>query len=128
MRIVVAPQEFKGSLTAIHAARAISDGVRAALPDAEIVEVPMSDGGPGLVDAMLAARGGERVETAAHDPLMREIRASWALLAGDEPRTAVIEMAAASRHAAARSARARRHRKPVKYPRPPPQGESAEIR
>ncbi len=96
MRIIVAPQEFKGSLTAIEAARAIATGLRAALPDAEIVEVPMSDGGPGLVDAMLAARGGERIETPVHDPLMREIRASWAQLAGDDPRTAAIEMAAAS--------------------------------
>lgn len=96
MRIIVAPQEFKGSLTAIEAARAIASGVRAALPGAEIVEVPMSDGGPGLVDAMLAARSGERIETDVHDPLMRPIRAVWALLSGDEPRTAAIEMAAAS--------------------------------
>ena len=96
MRIVVAPQEFKGSLTAIEATHAIANGLRAALPDATIVEVPMSDGGPGLVDAMLAAGGGERVETVVRDPLMREIRASWALLARDAPRTAVIEMAAAS--------------------------------
>jgi len=96
MRIVIAPQEFKGSLTAIEAARAIASGVRAALPGIEVVEVPMSDGGPGLVDAMLAARGGERIEADVHDPLMRPIRARWALLAGDDARTAAIEMAAAS--------------------------------
>lgn len=100
MRIVVAPQEFKGSLTAAAAARAIAAGVRAALPDAEIVEAPMSDGGPGLVDAMLAARGGERIETDAHDPLMRPVRAAWAILDGPGAnageRTAAIEMAAAS--------------------------------
>ena len=96
MRIVVAPQEFKGSLTAIEAARAIAAGLRAALPDAEIVEAPMSDGGPGLVDAMLAARGGERVETDVHDPLMRPVRAAWAILGGGDERTAAIEMAAAS--------------------------------
>ena len=96
MRIVIAPQEFKGSLTAIEASHAIASGVRAALPDVEIVEVPMSDGGPGLVDALLAARGGERIEADVHDPLMRPIRARWALLAGDDARTAAIEMAAAS--------------------------------
>lgn len=96
MRIVVAPQEFKGSLTAIEAARAIAAGVRAALPDAEIVEVPMSDGGPGLVDAMLAARGGERVESDVHDPLMRPVRAAWAMLGPPDAGTAAIEMAAAS--------------------------------
>lgn len=93
MRIVIAPQEFKGSLTATEAARAIAEGVRAALPDAEIDEAPMSDGGAGLVDAMLAARGGERIETEVHDPLMRPVRAGWALLSGG---AAAIEMAAAS--------------------------------
>lgn len=98
MRIVVAPQEFKGSLTAAEATHAIAVGIQAALPDAEVIEAPMSDGGPGLVDAMLAACGGERVETAAHDPLMRPVRAAWAILddAGHGERTAAIEMAAAS--------------------------------
>ncbi len=96
MRIVVAPQEFKGSLTAIEAASAIAAGIRAVRPDAEIVEVPMSDGGPGLVDAMLAARGGQRIETEVHDPLMRPVRAAWAILGAPAAGTAVIEMAAAS--------------------------------
>ena len=50
MRVVVAPQEFKGSLTAAEAARAIAAGVRDALPGAEVVLAPMSDGGAGLVD------------------------------------------------------------------------------
>ncbi len=93
MRVVVAPQEFKGSLTAIEAASAIASGVRTAIPDAEIVEVPMSDGGPGLVDALLSAKGGQRIETAAHGPLMRPARAAWGLL---DDGTAAIEMAAAS--------------------------------
>src|SRR5512140_1445958 len=94
MRVVVAPQEFKGSLTARQAADAIAAGVRAALPDAQVDVVPMSDGGAGIVDAMLAARGGELVTSPAHDPLMRPIDAAWGLL--DSGRTAVIEMAAAS--------------------------------
>jgi len=93
MRILVAPQEFKGSLTAAEAARAIAEGLRAALLDAVVEEAPMSDGGAGLVDALLAALGGERIESAAHDPLMRPRRAAWALLPGD---AAAIEMAAAS--------------------------------
>jgi glycerate kinase len=99
MRIVVAPQEFKGSLTAVEAARAIAAGVRRAAPDAEVDEAPMSDGGPGFVDAMLAARagpgarGGVRVEANVRDPLMRPVRAAWALLEGG---SAIIEMAAAS--------------------------------
>ncbi|MEX2245323.1 MAG: glycerate kinase [Dehalococcoidia bacterium] len=93
MRFVVAPQEFKGSLTAVEAAHAIAEGIRTACPDAFVDEAPMSDGGPGMVDALLAAAGGQRVETAVHDPLMRPLRAAWGLL---EDGTAAIEMAAAS--------------------------------
>jgi glycerate kinase len=94
MRVVVAPQEFKGSLTAREAADAIAAGVRDALPDARIDVVPMSDGGAGLVDAMLDARGGERVVVDVHDPLMRPVRATFAMLSPGD--TAAIEMAAAS--------------------------------
>jgi glycerate kinase len=93
MRIVIAPQEFKGSLTAVEAARAIAAGVRKAMSDCEMVEAPTSDGGPGLVDAMLAGVGGERIESDVHDPLMRPVKATWAILASGD---AVIEMAAAS--------------------------------
>ncbi|HYM15598.1 MAG TPA: glycerate kinase [Dehalococcoidia bacterium] len=93
MRVLVAPQEFKGSLTASEAAAAIAAGVRDALPGATVDVVPMSDGGAGLVDALLAARGGERITTRVHDPLMRPVDATWAHLADG---TAAIEMAAAS--------------------------------
>jgi glycerate kinase len=93
MRIVVAPQEFKGSFTAVEAAAAIAEGVRRALPDITTDEAPLSDGGGGLVDAMLRAAGGEPLQTLARDPLMRQIPATWALLADG---AAVVEMAAAS--------------------------------
>ncbi len=93
MQIVVAPQEFKGSLTAAEAARAIAEGARRAAPDAIVTQVPMSDGGAGLVEAMIAAAGGESVTTAVHGPLMRPVSAVWALLPG---LIAAIEMAAAS--------------------------------
>jgi glycerate kinase len=93
VRVLIAPQEFKGSLTAAEASRAIAAGVRRAAPNAEIDEAPMSDGGPGFVDAMLAARGGQRIETPARDPLMRTVTSAWALL---DRGVAVIEMAAAS--------------------------------
>ncbi|HSP54729.1 MAG TPA: glycerate kinase [Dehalococcoidia bacterium] len=93
MRIVVAPQEFKGTLTAAHAAEAIAKGVRRAVPEATIDQAPLSDGGPGLVDAVLASRPGRRVRSRVQDPLGRPLRACWALL--DEG-TAVIEMAAAA--------------------------------
>ncbi len=93
MRIIVAPQEFKGTLTAAHAAEAIAKGVRRALPEATIDQVPLSDGGPGLVDAVLASRPGRRMHSQVQDPLGRPVRAGWALL---DDGTAVIEMAAAA--------------------------------
>ncbi|HEY8171505.1 MAG TPA: glycerate kinase [Dehalococcoidia bacterium] len=93
MRILVAPQEFKGSLTAVEAADAVARGVKAADPTAEIDLAPMSDGGPGLVDALVGAAGGSFETTAVHDPLMRDVRARWARLSDG---SAVIEMAAAS--------------------------------
>ena len=93
MHVVVAPQEFKGSLTAIEAARSMAEGVRRAVPGASVDEAPVSDGGPGLVDALITARGGERRETRVHDPLGRAIDATWGML---PDRGAVIEMAAAS--------------------------------
>jgi len=93
MRIVVAPQEFKGSLTAVQAAQAIADGLRRALPDAELLLVPMADGGPGTVEAVVTAKAGRRQKTTVRDPLGAPIEAAWGIIDGD---TAVIEMAAAS--------------------------------
>ena len=93
MRIVIAPQEFKGSLTASEAAAAMAVGAREATPDAEMVVVPMSDGGPGTVDAVVTASGGRIVATAVRDPLGRPVAAEWGITGED---TAVIEMAAAA--------------------------------
>jgi glycerate kinase len=93
MRIVVAPQEFKGSLTAVQAAEAIADGVRRGLPDAELSLVPMADGGPGTVEAVVTAKGGSWQKTAVRGPLGAPVDAAWGVIDGD---TAVIEMAAAS--------------------------------
>ncbi len=94
LRVLLAPQEFKGTLTAVEAAEAIADGPAALAPgvDASIL-LPMADGGPGTTDALLAALGGERHTTRAHDPRMRPIGASWGLLPG---KRVVIECAAAS--------------------------------
>ena len=94
MRILVAPQEFKGSLTAQEAANAIARGLSEALPDAEVEQLPLADGGPGTVDVLVGATNGEFRESAAHDPSGRPIIARWGVL-GDQ-QTAVIEMAAAS--------------------------------
>ncbi|MBD2864868.1 glycerate kinase [Paenibacillus oceani] len=93
-RVVVAPDSFKGSLSSVDAAEAIRSGIRRAVPDAEVVIVPMADGGEGTVDAVLAAAGGERIEAEVTGPLGEPVRAAYGLL--PDGRTAVIEMAAAS--------------------------------
>ncbi|WP_242893575.1 glycerate kinase [Actinomadura litoris] len=94
MRVVVAPDSFKGSLTARDACAAIAAGVRRAAPAAQVRAVPMADGGEGTLDCFLGARGGRRVEVAATDPLGRPVTARYGL-SGDG-RSAVVELAAAS--------------------------------
>jgi glycerate 2-kinase len=93
MRIVVAPQEFKGTLTAGQAAEAMAEGARRAMPDATIETTPLSDGGPGLLEAIQASRGGTMVKNTVGDPLGRIVEARWLLL---EDGTAVIESAEAT--------------------------------
>ncbi len=94
MKIVVAPQNFKGSLSAPEAARAMAEGVRRVLPDAEVVVVPMADGGDGTVEAMVEATGGRIMATEVTGPLGGKVTAKWGML-GDGV-TGVLEMAAAS--------------------------------
>ncbi len=94
MRVLVAPQEFKGSLTAQEAAAAIAQGLLEALPDADVEQLPLADGGPGTVDVLMRATNGEFHESAVRNPLGRPVVARWGVL-GDQ-QTAVIEMAAVS--------------------------------
>lgn len=94
MKVVVAPDKFKGSLSAPAVARAIARGVRSVAPEAEIDEAPMADGGEGTVEALVAATGGSIHEVDVTGPLGDPVRAQFGLL-GDG-RTAVLEMAAAS--------------------------------
>lgn len=95
MRIVIAPDKFKGSLSAANAARAIERGVHSALPDALTALCPMADGGEGTVAAMVAATGGRLIDAHVTGPLPgMKVNAQYGLL-GDGT-TAVIEMAAAS--------------------------------
>lgn len=91
MKIVLAIDSFKGCLTSVEANQAAAEGIRAVRPDAEVVQVPVSDGGEGFLEAFHAAIGGEMVIIGVRDPLMRRISARY-LLKGD---TAVIEMAQA---------------------------------
>jgi glycerate 2-kinase len=93
VKIVIAPDSFKESLSAPDAAAAIARGVLAACPHADIVEIPMADGGEGTVAAVLAATGGLWRSTDVTDALGARASAAWGWLADD---TAVIEMAAAA--------------------------------
>ena len=68
MRVVVAPDKFAGTLSAVGAAEAIAAGCRRRVPDAEIAQVPMSDGGPGFVDVLHAALGGTLLAVTVSDP------------------------------------------------------------
>ncbi|NIK72188.1 MULTISPECIES: glycerate kinase [unclassified Paenibacillus] len=92
MKIVVAPDSFKGSLSAASSAEAIAQGVRRCVPDAQIIKLPIADGGEGTLDSLLTAAGGERVNVSVAGPLERPVEASYGLLG----QTAVIEMAEAS--------------------------------
>ena len=90
--IIVAIDSFKGCLTSAEANQAASEGVLDKMPDAKVVQVPVSDGGEGFMEAFQAAMGGELVEVNVKDPLMRTIVAQY-LMQDD---TAVIEIAKAS--------------------------------
>lgn len=94
MRIVIAPDSYKECLTAPQVAQALAQGAARACPDAQLVLVPMADGGQGTVDALVAATKGTVQESAVTGPLGEQVRARWGRL-GDG-KTAVIEMAAAA--------------------------------
>ncbi len=94
LKIVIAPDSFKESLSAIEVARAMAAGVREAAPEAEIDLCPMADGGEGTVEAMVAATGGEFRTARVFGPLGEPTEARFGLL-GDGI-TAVIEMAEAA--------------------------------
>jgi glycerate kinase len=96
-RVLVAPQEFKGSLSPLQAAAAIAAGVRAALPDAEVIELPMADGGPGTVAIVANATGATLIRHTVTGPQGDPTEATYALLEREgAPPLAVIEAAAAA--------------------------------
>ena len=94
MRIVVAPDSFKESLSAPEAAHAIAEGIRRVCPDAEILEVPMADGGEGTVEALVQATCGEIVQCTATGPLGEPVEAFYGRLGSGN--AVVVEMAASS--------------------------------
>ena len=92
MKIVIASDSFKGSMSSLDVATAVSAGVIEVYPDSEIVSVNVADGGEGTVEAIVDALGGEIVKVQVSDPLGRKIETSYGI-AGE---TAILEMAAAS--------------------------------
>ena len=94
MRLLLAPQEFKGSLTAPQAAAAIRAGAARVLPDADFDLAPLADGGPGTVEAVVSAAAGRYSYVRVEGPLGEPVGARWGRI--DQGQTAIVEMAAAS--------------------------------
>ena len=93
MKIVIAPDSYKESLSAMEVANAIEAGFREIYPNAEYVKMPVADGGEGTVDAMVAATGGYKISVSVTGPTGKPVMAELGLI---HQHTAVIEMAAAS--------------------------------
>ena len=93
MRVLIAPDSFKGSTSSLETAKAIERGIRAVSPDCEVQLCPVADGGEGTVDALVASGSGEIRTCIVQDPLGRNVEACWGLLPDS---WAVIEMAQAS--------------------------------
>lgn len=94
MKIVIAPDSFKDSLSAQAVADAIATGLAEAWPEAELIKCPMADGGEGTIEALLAACNGRLMSASVSGPLGDPVDARWGWLA--DSRTAIIEMAMAS--------------------------------
>ena len=92
MKIVIASDSFKGSMSSVDVAQAAEKGIHQVFPDCQVVAVNVADGGEGTVEAIVDALGGEIITAKVSDPLGRKIEARYGI-AGD---TAIIEMAAAS--------------------------------
>ncbi len=94
MKVIIAPQAFKGSISALRAAEAMAEGVRRVSPEVDTVLVPVADGGDGTLETLVEASGGEVRTSEVTGPLGERRTAVWGAM-GDG-RTAVIEMARTS--------------------------------
>ena len=94
MKVVIAPQSFKGSISALDAAKAMEEGVRRVLPDIETVLVPVADGGDGTLETLVEATNGEIRSATVTGPIGKPVKAEWGALGDGE--TAMIEMARTS--------------------------------
>ncbi|MEK4405835.1 MULTISPECIES: glycerate kinase [unclassified Sporosarcina] len=94
MKIIIAPDSFKGSLSAVEAANAINRGIKKVFSEAETVLLPIGDGGEGTMETLVAATGGKILTVSVIGPLGNQIEAAYGVLGDGE--TCVIEMASAS--------------------------------
>lgn len=94
MKIVLAPDKFKGSLTGMQFCTVVEQGIKEVLPKAEIIKLPIADGGDGTIDVLEYHLRGTRINVKVNDPLFRKIESSYLYM--DSIKTAFIEMAGAS--------------------------------
>lgn len=94
MKIVIAIDSFKGSLSSLELGNSIERGIKKVYPTAEVFKVPIADGGEGTVESLVEGTGGKFIEVEVSNPLMEKVTAKYGILGNG--RTAVIEMAAAS--------------------------------
>jgi glycerate kinase len=96
MRIIVAPDSFKGSLSSVDASLSIKKGILRIFPHADVITVPVADGGEGTVYAITSMNNGEIMHTIVEGPLNTQVDAIWGLIQTPKGPTAIIEMAEAS--------------------------------
>ncbi len=93
MKLIFAPDSFKGSLSSLNAAARMAEGAQRVFPDAQCLLLPMADGGEGTLEALVLSRGGMKADMKVTGPDGREAKAQWGMLSDG---TAVVEMAQAS--------------------------------
>jgi len=94
MNIVLAPDKFKGSLTGLEFCNAVAQGLKKVLPDAEIIKLPLADGGDGTIEVVNYYLNGRTIELKVNNPFFKPVKASY--LFSDPSKIAFIEMAEAS--------------------------------
>lgn len=94
MKIVIAPDKFKGSLTGIEFCNIVEEGIKSVIPSIEILKLPLADGGDGVIEVLYHHLKSEYIAVKVNDPLFREIKASYLFV--ESTRTAIIETAKAS--------------------------------
>ena len=94
MKIVIAIDSLKGSLSSMEAGRAIEQGIHNVMPEAEVLVKPLADGGEGTTEALSEGLGGDMVQVQVHGPLETPVNAAYGVIG--ESNTAIMEMAAAA--------------------------------